>query len=181
MLYIEENATDENKVLEGVWTKYGGAEFKIASFNSPRYTKARAKEYRDTGFLDENGNIKEGNTYQAQHVTAYNNDPHYIQKLVIKSIAKAILLDWKNVAFNRTDGPVAYSFDSALKMLSSDAAILEFISNFASDKSGTTFDVLSDEEKEALGNAPQNTSDTQQNAPSGNEQLGQSSNSTSAS
>lgn len=174
MFYIDENATDENKVIEGVWRDYSSARLKIAGFESPKYAAKMAKLFRETGFLDDNGEVKQGKMYKAQHVAAYNSDPLYISRIRLKAIASSILVGWENVAFNRKDGEVAYSPENAFKFIDKNTSALEFIIKVASDEDGTTYDTMSADDKEEMGNLPETTLNTQSNIQSGEERQSQS-------
>ena len=181
MFYIEENASNEDLQIAGVWREYAGAEFKIASFESPVFQKKQTALYLATGWLDDNGAIKTGKRFQAQHVAAYNTDSRYRQKLQMQAMSESILRDWKNVSLNRESGETKYNPKVALKMLMTNMAFFEFVIDTASDEAGTTYDTLSNEDKTKLGNEQNNTIDTQLSEANGIEKLKQSSNSTDAS
>lgn len=90
--------TDKEAKAHGVWVAFGGgAEIKIASFDSPSFTEAfrkATKPYQDLGrAIPEDDQVS----------------------IMVECMANHIVLDWKNIF--EGDDEVPYSIDNARRVL----------------------------------------------------------------
>lgn len=74
--------TDSSLEQEGVWRPFNGAEFKIASANSPKYLRAIRR-------------------HVATIPASKAKDPAHLDPLIAKALAETVLLEWRGTV---TDG-----------------------------------------------------------------------------
>lgn len=112
---------------DGVWTEYEGSEFKIAYSTNVRFLRLKQRLEHPHRRKIENGSI----------------DPAEHRKILVKAMAEAILVDWRNV-----EGDVPYSIKAAEKALLYDEAFREFVMTFSMELGN-----FRQEERELEGNS----------------------------
>lgn len=109
------NETTAEQESNGVWAEYGAGRFKIAHTNNMRFQREISRlqaPYRkkiDKGILD----------------------PQIQLDIMCKSMAKGILLDWKDVGDGENEIP--FSEEVAIKVLTNNSELREFVQDFALD------------------------------------------------
>lgn len=96
----------------GVWADYEGAQFRIAYATNDRFMRLKTRNEKPHRREIEKGDL----------------DPTKQKKILIKSMAEAILVDWRGL-----DGDVPYSVKSAEQALTNDERLREFVMNYAMD------------------------------------------------
>lgn len=93
-------ATNEKLEVEGRWVDYGDMSFLIARAGNKQYARLFTKLYdKNRAALQSKGDAAEA----------------VAEKLLIDTMSKTVLLDWKNVKFQKAELP--YSEENAKKML----------------------------------------------------------------
>jgi len=93
----------------GVWVEFNGGEFLIAHTSSLKFQREFSKLQQPHIKKIERGTL----------------DPKITTDILCKAMARALLLDWKNVGSN--DAPVEYTQDLAYKVLVSNPELREFV------------------------------------------------------
>ena len=108
--------TNKNAEIDGVWQDIGEkVKVKVARIGNPQYQKAFRKITKPHKQALRRGSL---------------ND-EVADKLLIKAMAKSILLDWSGL---EEDGkPVPYSYENAVRLLTDYRDFRDDVSDFAND------------------------------------------------
>jgi len=111
--------TNKESEIEGIWNDMGdGIEVLVARIGNPEYQKAFqaiSKPHRRA--------IRRGTL----------ND-EVAEKLLVKAMAKTILLDWKGI---EEDGaPIPYSYENAMRILMEYKDFRDYVSDIANEMEG---------------------------------------------
>lgn len=108
--------TDKQKEVEGVWSEVGdGVELKIARIGNPEYQKEFQKISKPHRRAIRSGTL--------------SND--VAEKLLIKAMAKNILVDWRNLKEDGEDVP--YSYENAVRLLTDYRDLRDIVSDIANE------------------------------------------------
>lgn len=116
MAKLSNIAIDMKKSIDGIWIPFAaGIEFKIARMNNPEHT-AYLKKITEPSEIKLKSKINK----------------NLINELTTQSIAKCILVDWKNIEDDQGN-PIPYSFEKALEILKNPqyVEILNFVAAMA--------------------------------------------------
>ena len=109
-------STTSGKEADGVWSKFKGSEFLLASSNSVRFQRTFGRLQRP----------------YAKQIERKTLDPAVQLDLLAEALSKTVVLDWKNVV--DTDGnQVPYSQEVALSALKGNSEFRAFVIDTASD------------------------------------------------
>lgn len=114
MFNIDTNTVEQEK--KGVWKDYKGSKFLIAHTNNPGFQKLYSR-------------------LQLPHRKAIDKgrlDPDISLDIIVKSLSKHVLLDWKDVVDN-SGNSVPYSIESAEKVLRTNTEFREFVTEVSTD------------------------------------------------
>ena len=109
-------STTTGREVEGAWSKFKGSEFLLASSNSIRFQRIFGRLQRP----------------HAKQIERKTIDPSVQLDLMCEALAKAVLLDWKNVV-NDSGEQVPYSQEVALSALKNNSEFRSFVIDTASD------------------------------------------------
>ena len=118
------------KQSEGVWTSFGGSQFKVAHTSSTKFQRIL-------------------NRLQAPHRRKIDKgtlDPAISKEILCTAMAEAILLDWKGVV-NGKGEEVAYSPEAAIKALMNNEDLREYIQDYSIDLENFRQDLLDEQGK----------------------------------
>lgn len=107
------NNISEDRKNTGVWVDYMGGKFLVAHTSNLTFQRVFAKLQQPHLKKIERGTL----------------DPKIHNKIMCESMAKGLLLDWKNVGSNNE--PLDYSIDTAIKVLQSNDDLREYILDVA--------------------------------------------------
>lgn len=111
------DAYDQSKKKEGTWGDFSGASFKVASIRSTEYVKALDAELKP---------------FREMEKRKIKVDLEEQEKAVCRAIAKALLLDWKDV-YDSKGNLVEYSVEAATNAVLYNETLREFVVDFAAD------------------------------------------------
>lgn len=134
MFNIDETTISNEE--EGVWAKFKGSDFLIASSGSTKFQRLFQKLQRPYRRELQNNSL----------------DPDIMADLMAESLSKTILLGWKNVV-DSSGEEVPFSQTTAKTVLRRNAEFRDFVSNFATEISNFV-----SEEKEELGKSQDKSS-----------------------
>lgn len=121
--------TDKTAEVEGVWQDIGdGVELLIARIGNPEYQKEFQRISKPHRRAIRRGHLSDS----------------VAEKLLIKAMAKCILLDWKGLQEDGKDLP--YSYDNAVRILTEYRDLRDYVSDIANEIE--TFKLEEDEEAE---------------------------------
>lgn len=106
---------DDGKVSEGTWTKYRGVSLKIARAGNDDFNRvfnALCKPYK-------------------RSIDKDTLDKDTMKEILCESLAKGILLDWKDLVINGED--IEYSTKNAQSLLNNDVDCRDFVQEFSRD------------------------------------------------
>jgi hypothetical protein len=106
--------TPQVELEEGTWTDYEGSKFKIAYAGSIKFARVKDQIEKPHRRMIEKGAV----------------DPADQKKWLIQALAKAILLDWKDV--HDEDGQeVQYSVNNAIQAMTNSEEFRDFVMTFS--------------------------------------------------
>lgn len=110
-------ADNPNAAIDtGSWTDFRGAKFLIAHSGNMRFQRAMQRMQKPF----------------RRKIEKNEMDPADQKRILIQALAEAILLDWKDVA-NSTGQGVPYSRELAIKALTNDDELREFVMEYSLD------------------------------------------------
>jgi hypothetical protein len=104
------------KQAEGVWTKFGGSKFKVASTTSTKFQRALNRLQAPYRKKIEKGTL----------------DPKISKEILCQAMADALLVDWEDVE-DANKQPVPFSPELAFKALMNNDDLKDFLSDFGQD------------------------------------------------
>jgi len=107
--------TDEQRELEGTWTKYQGVDVLIARTSKPDYL---------------NELVRSSKTMKSK-MNQLNIPTAEVTEAVCKAVSKHILLDWKNFKINGEE--ILYTKENAMQLLINDIDFRNFVLEFADE------------------------------------------------
>ena len=114
-LFVDPQVADD-----GVWVEfYGGAQFKLASMESPKYKALMASLARKNRIQLDDSN---------------ENSTEVVQKITAEALSKAVLKDWKNVTMNGVEN-VPYTPELGAQAILRSSKVREFVTDRANDPS----------------------------------------------
>lgn len=111
---------DERRADDGAWFDYMGVPLKIARSNNPNFKKVFRRLSKPYD----------------KKLREHKLDPDTSEKLVCRSLAEAVLLDWDGEKLAKVIGekdPIPYSADVAEELLLNDVDCREFVQDTASE------------------------------------------------
>lgn len=105
-----------DKQEKGVWTKYQGSEFKVASSSSTNFQRALNRLQAPYRKKIEKGTL----------------DPKISRQILCQAMAEHLLLDWKDVT-DSTGGNVEYSSELGERALQNNDDLREYLQEFSLD------------------------------------------------
>lgn len=110
------DAFDETKQEDGEWFEFEGAEFLIASVESPKFIRTYERLQKP---------YKKSRSEISQETSL---------KLICEALADAVLLDWRNVYQSAAKKPVEYSKETAKQALIKNKKLREFVTEVAAEQ-----------------------------------------------
>lgn len=123
------DSSSSDKINDGVWASFGGSQFLIRHSSNFKFQKAFGRLQ-----LPYRKKIDKGNL-----------DPETSLEILSEALAIGILIDWKDVVDNSGE-KIPYSREMAIKALSNNPDLREFVEEFSSE-----IDNFKEDEREDLG------------------------------
>ena len=105
-----------DRIEDGTWAEFNGAEFLIASANSLRFQRYHEQLKKPHRSKFERGTV----------------DPGLMLDIMIKAMASTVLLGWRYVSDDK-GAPVEYTVSKAETFLRNDAHLREFVMSYSAD------------------------------------------------